>query len=507
MGVQKKQVPAYLTVYLALVMSVLLSLCLALIEGARSNAIRLEAECVVDIGMNSVLAEYHRELFHQYNLFAIDSSYGTVLPGKANTELHLKQYIERNLSMEDIFLSDFLYKDFLAMNLAETKGTEVTKVSIFTDENGAVFRRRAVEAIKDDVGIAFLEELKDWTETITSQGLLDRDVAAEKQAADEKLQSYDGREVKVSDAEWAVIDGKEVQISEEEWITIEITNPTEGLEKLRKKGILQTVIENPSELSSKSIVQDALIAERIKQGKVNQGNVLLEELSVEEQLLERFFFQEYLLRYLGRYGQEKEASSLNYQMEYLIAGKNNDVENLKSVANTLCVIREAANVAYLFSCEEKCLEAEILAALLASLCMVPEATDVFQLVLLLGWSYAESLYDVKTILSGGRIPILKDDATWHYSLQSAMSSVVTTQEKEGTGLSYEDYLRVFMMFTDLDTLTCRAMDMVEADIRLTPGNEYFRLDGCYDGIEACVRIQSAYGYEYEITRRKFYSLY
>ena len=115
MGMSNKSTGAYLTVYLALVMSVLLSLCLALIEGARSQAVMLEAECVVDIGMNSVLAEYHRELFRQYNLFAIDSSYGTKLPGRANTANHLREYIERNLSMEDIFLSDFLYKDFLLL--------------------------------------------------------------------------------------------------------------------------------------------------------------------------------------------------------------------------------------------------------------------------------------------------------------------------------------------------------------------------------------------------------
>ena len=51
-----KSVRAYLTVYLSLTMSVLLSLCLALIEGVRSNAIRLEAECIMDIGMDSILA-------------------------------------------------------------------------------------------------------------------------------------------------------------------------------------------------------------------------------------------------------------------------------------------------------------------------------------------------------------------------------------------------------------------------------------------------------------------
>ena len=133
---------------------------------------------------------------------------------------------------------------------------------------------------------------------------------------------------------------------------------------------------------------------------------------------------------------------------------------------------------------------------------------MFEIVLLLGWSYAESLYDVGMILSGERIPLVKTDQTWHYSLEGAMGNQMLEEHNAmGSGLSYEDYLRVFMMLADEDVLTGRAMDMVEADIRLTSGNAYFRLDGCYDGIEACITIKSAYGYQYEITREKFYSLY
>lgn len=489
----KEKVSAYLTVYLALVMSVLLSLCLVLIEGARSNAIRLESECVVDIALNSVLAEYHRELFRRYNLFAIDSSYGTPHASIDNTEWHLRQYIERNLSIEDIFLSDFLYKDFLAMELEEKAGIEMTKVSILTDGNGAVFRRCAVEAIKDDVGVALLEELVNWTDIVKSEGLQEQNVAAQMQQADAEIQAYDG---------------KEVQISEKEWITIDVTNPTEALNRIRRKGILDTVISNPEEISSKGISEEQLIAERMKCGNYNCGNVFVQKLSGEEQLLERFLFQEYLLRYMGRYGQEKEDAALDYQMEYLIAGNENDLENLKSVANTLCALREAANVMYLFADEEKCLEAEVLATVLTTLFQIPEAASLFKYALLLGWSYAESLYDVEVLLAGGSIPLMKTDATWHYNLDGALAvHNYQGQQLPQEGISYADYLRIFMMFTDLDELTGRAMNMVEADIRLTVGNESFRLDGCYDGIEACMRIESAYGYECEIVRGKFYSLY
>ncbi len=437
MDAERQKLPAYLTVYLALVMSILLSLCLALIEGARSNAIRLEAECVVDIAMNSVLAEYHRELFEQYNLFAIDSSYGTPYSGKINTQRHLQAYIERNLSMEDIFLSDFLYKDFLAMSVDQERGVDITKVSVFTDYEGTVFRRMAVDAVKDDVGVTLLDNILNWTDTVTSYGLQEKDMEAQMQEIDDQIQSFDGTEV---------------QIAENEWIAVDVVNPAEEINKMRRKGILQTVIYDPEKLSGKGIAMNHLFSERKKQGALSCGNVAVEHLSTEEELLERFLFQEYLLRYMSRYGQQEQGKALDYQIEYLLTGKNNDIDNLRSVANKLCLLREAANAIYLFSNEEKSMEAEVAAAVLATLLMVPELTDLFKSALLLGWAYAESLYDVKMLLSGGKIPLIKNDATWHYDLDGALSLGTDSQEQiSETGLSYEDYLRIFMMFTDLNS--------------------------------------------------------
>ena len=61
-----------LTVYLSLSLSLILSFVLTVIEGARISVIRMEAECVADIGMNSVLAEFHRELLEQYDLLFVD---------------------------------------------------------------------------------------------------------------------------------------------------------------------------------------------------------------------------------------------------------------------------------------------------------------------------------------------------------------------------------------------------------------------------------------------------
>ncbi|MBQ2804007.1 MAG: hypothetical protein IJF07_08935 [Lachnospiraceae bacterium] len=480
-----KNCHAYLTVYLALTMTVILSLCLALIEGVRSNAIRMEAECVMDIGLNSILAEYHRELFGQYNLLAIDSSYGTFRSGSGNVERHLYGYLERNVSMEDIFLEEVLYRDFLAMSI---EAVDVTKVSILTDNSGAVFRKRAVEAIKDDVGIALMEEIAEWTQIVEDNQLLERDISKEKDELDEKLEEYNGQKV---------------AISEKEWITIEIENPTLDLEDFWKSGNLIFLVEEPGKLSPRKLSLEGLVETRMNQGEVSAGNYPLQTMSKEEQSLEQFFFQEYLLKYMGRYGCVDENNAWSYQIEYLLVGEDSDLVNLITVANVICGLRGVANIIYLYSDEEKCLEAEILATALATLFQVPEAGELLKHILLYGWAYAESMYDVRVLLGGGRVPIIKDYESWYFDLQRALDLNFEKQE-EAVGLCYEDYLRILMVTTDLDILTRRAMNMVEADIRLTEGNAAFRLDSCYDCVEASVKIGSAYGYQYEITRQKKY---
>ena len=58
--IMEKSSNAYLTVCVALCTAVILSLFLVLIDGVRRNGGRLEAECVTEIGLYSVMAEIGR---------------------------------------------------------------------------------------------------------------------------------------------------------------------------------------------------------------------------------------------------------------------------------------------------------------------------------------------------------------------------------------------------------------------------------------------------------------
>lgn len=474
----------YLTVYLSLTLTIMLSLCLTLIEGARRSTIRLEAACAVDVAMNSVLAEYHRELFEQYNLLYIDSSYGTEYPSYYNTEARLKHYLEQNLDMEAVTYFDFLYKDLLGMELEEVY---LKMVTLATDADGALFQKKAALAMKDDVGLQLIENVLDWMQTVEEKGLLERNMEAEKQAADAQLESYNGIRK---------------QLGEEEWITVEIQNPTGHLNEMRAQGILKWVLPNEAVLSGQSVDLSQYISARRKRGQLNQGNgTVTEPISIEEKIL----FHEYLLQYTGHYGQEKEGSLLKYQAEYLLAGKDEDAENLRQAATVICGLREVANVLYLYGDAEKVALVETAAAALASMMFCPELAGLFGTVIIMGWAYLESLYDTKVLFAGGKVPLIKTKESWHYDLDSVLKSAdMQVQDSQATGLSYKDYLHVLLYLTDAEKVTFRFMDLMEMDIRETAGNEAFRMDACMESIEAEVLISSDYGYKFIVNQKKCY---
>lgn len=93
----------YITVYLSLVTGILLSLLLTVIEGVRMHTIRTQTECVMDMAMDSALAEYHREMLEQYELFFIDMSYGGTSPAFSNTEEHIRNYMNMNFRPYELF--------------------------------------------------------------------------------------------------------------------------------------------------------------------------------------------------------------------------------------------------------------------------------------------------------------------------------------------------------------------------------------------------------------------
>ena len=197
-----------------------------------------------------------------------------------------------------------------------------------------------------------------------------------------------------------------------------------------------------------------------------------------------------------------EKSLLKYQIEYILAGKDTDWQNLEYVAKRLLRWREAANVIYILTDSAKIAEAEAMALALTAVALCPELAEPVKYTILFAWAYLESLQDVKTLLAGGRVPICKTSADWKTGIDGIMNVKDSlTPDEGGRGLNYEEYLRIMLFLQEQDSRTLRAMDIMEMDIRRTAGNARFRLDACFDTYQAELSATSGFGYSCEMSRR------
>lgn len=122
----------------------------------------------------------------------------------------------------------------------------------------------------------------------------------------------------------------------------------------------------------------------------------------QEDMTTGLFFREYLLKQFSDYRNQSESEVLQYEMEYLIAGKDSDVANLAGVAERMLAIREVANYIYLKGDAEKTALANTIALVTAGWTANPAVVKVVEEGILVAWAFSESIKDVKTLLKGGK---------------------------------------------------------------------------------------------------------
>lgn len=465
---KQKTVSGAVTVFLTCMLMLFLTFALACVKGARHYAIRTEAECIADMGLDSVFAEYNRELLERYDLFFIDTTYGLEEASYHFTEEHLKDYLEANLHPEkDMLLWNS--RDFLGMELEEAA---ILQAALATDDHGQEVKYQAVTYIQDMVGLEFLEELQAHYRTVKDYDMDVRDVEAE---ADEVQRQIDRMPL------------PEEQLEDGSFVEAEIDNPAQDVNASKFKGILYLVTERDTVISDRTVNTANYVSHR----SCNTGTGA-ESRETSVSAWDELLFGEYLLNKCSYYGAEQSEGELLYELEYILAGKSSDMENLKWVANRLILLREVANVSYLYTDKKKLEEVDLMAWGLAIVALKPDMQPLIKQSIIFAWAYAESVQDVKLLLSGGNVPLLKTADTWHLSLAHMLDyQNHLEQSGEGDGLDYAMYLRLLLLMEKPDIKTERFMDIVEMNLRKTEGNLYFRMDGCMDSITASIRISGA----------------
>nr|WP_297766884.1 DUF5702 domain-containing protein [uncultured Butyrivibrio sp.] len=436
----------------------------------------MKTECVADIAMNSVLAEYNRELYEQYGLLMVDTSYGTGNPSIKNLEDHLRHYAEKNF--ERSTAGGILNAQ--TMTAMYCKDVKISGYSVATDNNGAVLNRQILAYMAGEPIGYLMGEVSSNASSLQSGGLDSTDVDAMASENQEKIDSTELPEIEKEDGK------KEI---------ISIGNPADVVNSQRGIGALNLALPDKTGISE-SVCS---LSEYASHRSLNKGTGLDDQMgitAVQKLILDQYYYEK-----CSRYGAEMDKAQLKYQLEYLIYGLDSDYGNLEKMAETLLFWRQASNMLYLFSCQEKVSEAEAIATALSVILFVPELADAIKYSILFAWTFAESISDLHILFSGGRVPLFKSDETWKLSLSNMFSfrDHLGSQDNQ-EGLLYEDYLRIKLLMTNQLEKTKRMMDIMEMDIRQTEGNAGFKLDYCVDVFRAQLEVGTKYGYEVGIER-------
>jgi len=477
----KSSKSGYMTVYLSLSLLIMLSFIFTLIEGIRMQTIRFQTECVMDIGLNSIFAEYHRELLEQYGLFGIDSSYGNDEVNKNRTGAHLLQYMNMNFTAPG---SNRIpgYKDLTAIH---ADNASLSDISYLSDDSGTVLKYQIIQYMKEKTGISLVdnylpEELVEFESMF--QGL-ESERNNNNGIIDEILKTLN-----------------EARAEDEEKISI--SNPADQVDGMRANPFLSLVVKNSSEISNAYIEPFTYISHR----EYEKGAGLWEHQSVPDGLADKILFQMYLQDMCGNFVEEKEGSTLKYQQEYLLYGKGSDLENLEELAKQLFMIRYVVNASYLFSNAARQGQAAELAAVVTAGIAQPQLYEAVKMTIIFAWCYAESVQDLRILFDGKKAALVKSDALWNVQLEELLTftSSLDSYQEASNGQTYQDYLKSLLFIKDEEALRLRLMDLMEMDIRATSGNPFFQMDRCIYQLEANVNVSSKYGYGYSICRNYSY---
>lgn len=214
--------------------------------------------------------------------------------------------------------------------------------------------------------------------------------------------------------------------------------------------------------------------------------------SAISEMEESFLFTEYLLEHCRSFTSTGETNKMAYELEYILNGKTSDKENLKSTVNSLLLMREGLNLFSAWKDPVLSSQAETAAATLVGWTGVYPAIKLTQFTMIAGWSFAEAIVDVRTLLSGGNIPIIKNSESWTLEFSQIadfLDGDLFLTAKENNGLSYDEYLRLLLYAQGRSDRRYHTMDVIQ--LRMREKNPDFSMADCLGAVQVKASMKAA----------------
>ena len=417
--------------------AMLLAVCV-IADRAGTDTARAYGERMLFLGARSLLAEYDRNLWEDYGLFA------RIGQGPEMEEV-LKERLDAMSRKKAAQRRDsHLMFEIRALELqVQTAGGSLLNQELVREQILSLMEGKAVleglESLGELAGAgAFLEEKQNH-----AKGELDR----EKEEQESQEEQEEGGQ---ASREPVSFDGKEDFIPK--------PAPGEG-RRLQNQWVIQQL---PSrDYKKESIFTRIQIRSEDEMMDVaGQARQLLEKLEgiigelARERLIDAYIFS-YMSNALSP--AEKE-TFFRCEAEYILEGNFSDDENYKAVQRKLFLLRTGLNLVHIYTDQEKSrLTMEAAAAVSG-----PFAAAI-QFLISASWAAGEANHDLKLLLEGGKVPLLKKAEDWATELFGPVRS--TYEQKEREGLDYQGYLGVFLLLQGSEEKLLRVMDLIQINMK------------------------------------------
>ena len=452
------------TLHLAIAFSLLMTLIFYTIESSHQSALACRADGISYIASDSLFAHYCLPLFEKYGLFALNEQ-------GLDLDSLLKTYAKKNCESSPNPL--YQLESFLKLKL---NNIDIKQVTYLTDNDGNDFVSQICEQVKYLELTNLAEELLDTSKTDfpdifeqNSSGLPNIDFenfdidAYTKYAPTNPLSNGETDQN---------LDGIDCDTFSD--------SISESIGHIIEESLLYCILKDPSCVSTLSIDKSVLpsVTCDLTIDGVNATYGYYKDKS--QATYEKACFCEYITYTFGNFLNPATDSALNYQTEYIISGGSDDDTNLINTALQLISLRSSLNLIHLFGDNNKFNAAWKIAKSASS---IPLAPYFIQAIILTVWATAEAIIDVRDLLSGKSVPILKSKEQWSLSIQGLKNfSKSTTSVNDGkSGLSYSRYLEILLVLQNNISTYYRTMDLIQMDICKEYSNK-FRISACVSGL-------------------------
>jgi len=452
----------YLTVFLAMTLSLLTGFVLLLTGAAVRNGEKVRFESAADISMNAVLSEYHVGLLEKYDLLYIDTSYLGKEPSLENLKERLSYYLEENIDPP--------------WGELKVKEVGITAIETAAAGQGGSMRNQAVSymlhygepAKRQWKVLDYMDEIR-FLETLNP--MEQWHMLMEQLAGMElpKLQNQEGI-----------------------WEEIPLLNPADSAYGFAGSDIFYLT---QVDLGVAGVVS-APISDCISHRDIQNS-----ESTDREYLQDEGAFLAYLYEKFGYLKNPYQQSVLSCQLEYAACGKSSDMENVREVGERLFRWRFADNLSCALADISLRAQAEAAADLLQVVRLNAAFKEPVIQSILYACAFLESVSDMRILYSGGEVPVRKSSHTM--SVEHVLSGTLYRGNSTG-GLSYKEYLAGMLLLLETETLNLRVMDIIEMEMRIYDGNPYFAMDWCVERYLAKISVVNNFGDVWVINRKYGY---